>query len=102
MSIISPVDRDLAVVYSPLMPVPFREWLVARGIDLVEVPDHEFESMGANVLALAPRRCVMVEGNPLTQVALEAAGVAKHRPSRRNLPIGAHSYYQHNCHDCNR
>src|SRR5262249_54810819 len=31
MSIISPVDRDLAVVYSPLMPVPFREWLLARG-----------------------------------------------------------------------
>ena len=28
MSIISPVDRDLAVVYSPLMPVPFREWLL--------------------------------------------------------------------------
>ena len=31
MSIISPVDRDLAVVYSPLMPVPFREQLLERG-----------------------------------------------------------------------
>ena len=74
MSIISPVDRDLAVVYSPLMPVPFREWLLDRGIALVEVPDEEFESMGANVLALAPRRCLMVEGNPLTRARLEAAG----------------------------
>jgi len=74
MSIVSPVDRDLAVVYSPLMPVPFREWLLQRGIDLVEVPDGEFASMGANVLAIAPRRCVMVEGNPVTRSRLEAAG----------------------------
>lgn len=74
MSIVSPVDRDLAVVYSPLMPVPFREWLLARGIGLVEVPDEEFESMGANVLALSPRRLVMVDGNPVTRARLEAAG----------------------------
>ncbi len=30
--------------------------------------------MGANVLALGPRRCVMVEGNPVTRRRLEAAG----------------------------
>ena len=74
MSIVSPVDRDLAVVYSPLMPVPFRERLLERGMTLIEVPDHEFDSMGANVLALAPRRCVMVAGNPITRARLEAAG----------------------------
>ncbi len=74
MSMLSPVDRDLAVVYSPLMPVPFREWLVDRGVRFVEVPDEEFESMGANVLAIAPRRCVMLEGNPVTRARLEAAG----------------------------
>ena len=54
MSLISPADRDLAVVYSPLMPVPFREWLLDRGLRLIEVPDEEFETMGTNVLALAP------------------------------------------------
>jgi N-dimethylarginine dimethylaminohydrolase len=75
MSIVSPVDADLAVVYSPLMPVPFREWLCARGIRLIEVPDQEFESMGTNVLAVAPRRCVMLDGNPVTRARLEAAGV---------------------------
>jgi len=74
MSIISPVDRDLAVVYSPLIPVPFREQLVEQGMTLVEVPDDEFESMGANVLAIAPRRCVMMAGNPITRARLEAAG----------------------------
>jgi N-dimethylarginine dimethylaminohydrolase len=74
MSIISPVDRDLAVVYSPLLSVPFREWLLDRGIAFVEVPDAEFETMGANVLAIAPRRCVMVDGNPETRARLERAG----------------------------
>jgi N-dimethylarginine dimethylaminohydrolase len=74
MSIVSPIDRDLALVYSPLMPVTFRERLLDRGIALVEVPDEEFESMGANVLAIAPRRCLMLAGNPATRARLERAG----------------------------
>jgi N-dimethylarginine dimethylaminohydrolase len=74
MSILSPVDHDLAVVYSPLMPVPFRTMLLERGCQLVEVPDDEFESMAANVLAVGPRRCVMLDGNPRTREALERAG----------------------------
>jgi N-dimethylarginine dimethylaminohydrolase len=74
MSIVSPIDRDLALVYSPLMPVAFRERLLDRGIALVEVPDGEFESMGANVLAIAPRRCLMLDGNPTTRARLERAG----------------------------
>jgi N-dimethylarginine dimethylaminohydrolase len=74
MSILSPIDRDLALVYSPLMPVPFRELLISRGLDLIEVPDEEFESMGCNVLALGPRRCLMLDGNPITRERLEKAG----------------------------
>jgi N-dimethylarginine dimethylaminohydrolase len=74
MSIVSPIDRDLAVVYSPLMPVPFRELLLNRGMTLVEVPDEEFASMGANVLATAPRRALMLAGNPVTRDRLERAG----------------------------
>ena len=74
MSILSPVDDNLAVVYSPLMPIVFRELLIARGYTLIEVPDAEFDSMGCNVLALAPRVCLMVDGNPQTKAALEAAG----------------------------
>jgi N-dimethylarginine dimethylaminohydrolase len=74
MSMISPVDHDLAVVYAPLLPVPFREFLLDRGYTLVEVPEVEFDSMGANVLALGPRRCLMVDGNPETRRRLESAG----------------------------
>jgi arginine deiminase len=75
MSIISPIDRDLALVYSPLLPVPFREWLIARGIELLEVPEPEFETMGCNVLALSPRKCLMLEGNDETRRILEEADV---------------------------
>jgi len=74
LSFISPVDHDLAVVYSRMMPVPFRQLLLARGMRLVEVPDEEYDSMACNVLAVAPRKCVMLAGNPITQQRLEAAG----------------------------
>jgi N-dimethylarginine dimethylaminohydrolase len=74
MSILSPVDKDLAVVYSPLMPIKFRNELLNRDFELIEVPEDEFESMGCNVLALAPRHCIMVEGNPKTKALIEAAG----------------------------
>jgi N-dimethylarginine dimethylaminohydrolase len=74
MSVVSPVDHNLAVVYSPLIPIVFRNELIARGYELVEVPDAEFDSMGCNVLALAPRVCLMVKGNPITKARLEKAG----------------------------
>lgn len=74
MSILSPVDKDLAVVYSPLMPIRFRNLLLEMGFKLVEVPEDEFGSMGCNVLAIGPRKCVMVEGNPKTQAVLEKLG----------------------------
>jgi N-dimethylarginine dimethylaminohydrolase len=74
LSFISIVDEDLAVVYSRLMPVPFREWLVERGFNFVEVPDEEYDSLGCNVLAVAPRKCLMLAGNPITKKRLEDAG----------------------------
>ena len=76
MSILSPVDKNLAVVYSPLMPIKFRNELLERGFQLVEVPEQEFDSMGCNVLAVAPRDCLMVAGNPITKKLLEDAGVS--------------------------
>jgi dimethylargininase len=74
MSLISLVDHEAAVVYPPLLPVPFWQYLQDRGSRLIEVPDEEFETMGPNVLALAPGRCLMLEGNPITKQRLEEAG----------------------------
>jgi N-dimethylarginine dimethylaminohydrolase len=87
MSVISPIDTDLALVYSPLLPVPFREELLARGISLVEVPPEEFDSMGGNVLALAPRVCLASEGNPITRRRLEEAGAEVHLYSGQEISI---------------
>ncbi len=75
MSFISPLDRDLALVYSPLMPVFFREWLLAQAVQLLEIPEGEYAGMGGNVLAVAPRDCIMLEGNPATRALLEKNGV---------------------------
>jgi N-dimethylarginine dimethylaminohydrolase len=74
LSLISIVDRDLAVVYPPLLPVTFWRLLRDRGFRLVEVPEKEFPTMAPNVLALAPRKCLMLEGNPVTRDRLERAG----------------------------
>lgn len=63
MSIISMVAEDLAVVYSKYMPVFFRELLISRKIKLIEVNDKEYDYLGSNVLALAPRVCVLLDGN---------------------------------------
>ncbi len=74
MSLISMIDDDLAVVYKPLLPVPFVELLEERGIGLVDVPESEYPTMGPNVLAIAPRRCLAIEGNPVTRSRMEEAG----------------------------
>lgn len=74
LSLISIVDHLTAVVYPPLMAVSFWQELRRRGFLLIDVPDEEFLTMGPNVLAVAPGQCIMLEGNPITQRRLEAAG----------------------------
>lgn len=78
MSNVSPIDHDFYLVYSRLLPVSFRQYLIDRSIKLVEVPDGEYESMACNVLSIAPRKCIMIEGNIITQDRLEAEGVEVH------------------------
>jgi dimethylargininase len=75
MSLISPLADDLALVYPRLAPVRLLELLGERGIETVEVPDEEFETVGPNVLALGPRRALALEGNDETRRRLETAGV---------------------------
>lgn len=74
MSFISLLDADLAVVYRRLVPVTLFELLQEREIDLVDVPDEEYMTLGCNVLAVAPRHLISVAGNPVTRSRLRAAG----------------------------
>lgn len=75
MSLISPINDNLAVVYSKLLPVFFITWLIGRGIKLLEVTDSEFETMACNILTVAPQRCIMLSGNSATKRMLEDEGV---------------------------
>lgn len=75
MSLLSPLDDDLVVAYPPLLPVRLVELLERRGFEIVAVPDEEFESMGPNVLALAPRFGLALARNRETRRRLELAGV---------------------------
>lgn len=74
LSVISMVDAGVAVAYRPLLPVPFYQELVRRGVKIVDVPEAEFATQGPNVLATAPGECIMLEGNPITRQRLMDAG----------------------------
>jgi N-dimethylarginine dimethylaminohydrolase len=78
MSLVSPLDEDLVVAYMPLLPVRLVELFEQREIAIVEVPDEEFESMGANVLALGPRVALALARNEETRRRLERARVTVH------------------------
>ena len=71
MSNLSPIDHDLFLIYPRLLPVSFIQFLLDRKIELIEVPDSEYNSMGCNVLAVGHKKIIMVDGNPITRSLLE-------------------------------
>lgn len=75
LSLLSPLDHDLVVAHVPLMPIRLLKLLRDRGVEIVDVPEEEFGTMGPNVLALAPRMALAVDGNPETRRRMERAGV---------------------------
>ena len=75
MSNLSPIDHNLYLVYSRLLPVSFRKYLLDETIEQIDVPDEEYKSMGCNVLALDSNTAIMVEGNPITKSRLESEGI---------------------------
>ena len=89
LSMISIIDYDTAVVYPPLMSVPFWQELQRRHFKLIEIPASEYATMATNVLALAPRNCLMLEGNPLTKRLLEEAGCQVHTYRGNELSLNA-------------
>lgn len=77
LSVISPLDRDLALVHPRLLPVALYRFLRERGIRCLEVDEEEFSAsagMNLNVLATAPRSCIAVAGFPETVRRMRDAG----------------------------
>ena len=78
MSLISFVDTHIALICKPLLPVALYQLLKERNIELLEAPYDEFIATGTlstNILAIAPGRCVMLDGIPKTRAVLEKAGI---------------------------
>jgi N-dimethylarginine dimethylaminohydrolase len=78
LSVISPIADDLAVVFFPQLPAGLHELLGEHSVDLVAVPEEEMATQGCNILAVRPGVVVMVEGNPVTQRALQDRGCEVH------------------------
>ncbi len=74
MSFISMLDSDLAIVYRRLMPAPLFQFLETRKVQMIDVPDGEYDSLGCNILTIAPRKVFVIRGNPITCVRLKEAG----------------------------
>jgi len=77
LSVVNPLDRDLSLVYAPLVPVALYERMHAVGYELIHVPEHEFEASGGlnlNVLPTRPRRCLAIAGFPATKALMKEAG----------------------------
>jgi len=70
-------DKNLAVGFPRRVPFAAVEALRARGFEVVFLPDEAEAEHGAalNFVTLAPRKVLMVDGNPITRAFLEAHGV---------------------------
>lgn len=86
-SFISPVDHKLAVTYSPLMPIYFREMLLEKGYEFIEVDKKEYDQLGTNVLALAPKVVVLNDRCPETARKLREKGCTVHTYSGENISL---------------
>ncbi len=73
MSIISPLDKDLALIYKPFIPNSFLQWLADLNINFIKLSEEEYPLMGCNVLATAPRSIIMLDELPKVQFELEKA-----------------------------
>jgi N-dimethylarginine dimethylaminohydrolase len=69
------VDSGLALVYPPGLPFDFLEYLIQKGINLIEVSPKEGRDYACNTLALEPGRVLMLDGFENSRKKLEKEGV---------------------------
>lgn len=77
LSIVNPLDTNLALVNQALLPTALHQRMVELGYQLLPAPADELEASGGlslNVLATGPRRAIAIDGFPRTLAAMEAAG----------------------------
>jgi N-dimethylarginine dimethylaminohydrolase len=77
LSIVNPLDSDLALVDQALIPTALHQRMVDAGYQLLAAPPDELEASGGlslNVLATGPRRAIAIDGFPRTLALMRSAG----------------------------
>ena len=77
MSLVSPLDSDLAIVFEPLLPAGLAATLIDFGFELLAASETEFEEshgLSLNVLATSPRQVIAINGFPETHRLMLGAG----------------------------
>jgi N-dimethylarginine dimethylaminohydrolase len=87
MSVLSPIEKDLAVVYEPLAPVRLLQFLESRGIKWLTVSEKEMLTQGSNILAVGPRKVILAAGNPEIEKKLRDHGVEVHLFDGQNVAV---------------
>ncbi|HHZ04602.1 arginine deiminase family protein, partial [Acetomicrobium hydrogeniformans] len=62
-------------------------YLLERGYSLIEVPEEEYKILGCNVLTLAPRICVLLEGNATVSSKLRRYGAKVYEYPGENISL---------------
>lgn len=71
------VDVDKAIINTRQVPYDVVEYLMDKGIKIIDAPDQDEArfSLGLNIVALRPGCVIQADGNPKTRAALEQNGV---------------------------
>jgi N-dimethylarginine dimethylaminohydrolase len=77
LSLVNPLDDDLALVHTPLLPTALHQRMIGMGYTAIDVPADEYAAsagLSLNVLAVGPRQCIAIDGFPQTVDLIRAAG----------------------------
>ena len=75
MSLISPLNENLFLIYKKLLPIGLLKLLKKLDIKTISIADEDYDSLGCNVLPLSTTKCLITSGNDKTFKIIEENGV---------------------------
>ena len=75
MSLISPLNENLFLIYKKLLPISLLKLLKKLDIKTISIADEDYDSLGCNVLPLSTTKCLITSGNDKTFKIIEDNGI---------------------------
>lgn len=75
MSLISPLNENLFLIYKKLLPIGLLKLLKKLDIKTISIADEDYDSLGCNVLPLSTTKCLITSGNDKTFKIIEENGI---------------------------